>query len=355
LIEPFYFEAAMNVLQKPKRLLKGDKMAMISPSGCAAALFPHRIERGVEFLKHLGFEVEVYPTVSKNFYGSAGTPEERAADIHKAFADKTVKAIIAATGGITLNEVLPILDYELIKDNPKIFCGYSDNTLLCFALMTQANLLSFYGPCLIHQFGEYPEPLSYSVESFLSTLVRGEPNTILPSSHWTDEVLNWFEKADLTRPRHLYSNADGHSWLRGGYSKAPIIAGCIHSLLQLKGTKYAPDYKGKALVLDFSEAVENFAKGFPLEYVASQLAEFTMAGGFDQISALVLGRPFGYSEDERKEFIEVVIRQTKAYNFPILANVNIGHADPIITLPMNAMCELDSSQNTFRLLEAGVK
>ncbi len=88
--------------------------------------------------------------------------------------------------------------------------------------------------------------------------------------------------------------------------------------------------------------------------LAPQLADLAMAGIFSQISALVLGRPFGYDEAERKEFIEVINRQLAAYNFPILANVNVGHADPIITLPINVMCELDSKQNVFRLLEAGV-
>lgn len=342
------------ILQKPKRLAKGDKIAIISPSGCAATLFPHRVERGVAALEKLGFAVEIYPTVSKNYHGNAGTPEERAADIHRAFEDSSVAAILAATGGISLNEVLPLLDYDLIKKNPKIFCGYSDNTQLYFALATQANLVSFYGPCLIHQFGEYPAPLAYSVESFISTLIGNQQDAILPSGEWTDETLNWFEKIDLTRPRNLYPNKDGHLWLREGKCQAPIIAGCLHSLVQLKGTKYSPDYSNKILAIDFSESVENFAKGFPIQYVACQIADLALAGIFSQVSGLVLGRPFGYDETERKEFIEMINRQLAAYDFPILANVNIGHADPIITLPFGVLCELDSKQNVFRLLEAGV-
>jgi muramoyltetrapeptide carboxypeptidase len=341
-------------LQKPKRLVKGDKIAIISPSGCAATLFPHRVERGVAALKKLGFAVEIYPTVSQNYYGSAGTPKERAADIHRAFEDKSVVAILAATGGISLNEVLPLLDYDLIKKNSKIFCGFSDNTLLHFALATQANLVSFYGPCLIHQFGEYPAPLPYLVESFISTLTGKQQETILPSEEWTDETPNWFEKLDLTRPRNLYPNIDGHIWLREGKCSAPIIAGCLHSIVQLKGTKYMPSLNNKILAIDFSEGIENFAKGFPIQYVACQIADLALAGIFSQISGLVLGRPFGYDETERKEFVEMINRQLAAYDFPILANVNIGHTDPIITLPMNVLCELDSKQNHFRLLESGV-
>lgn len=344
----------MITLQKPKRLTKGDKIAIVAPSSCAPVLCPHRVEAGVAALKKLGFSVELYPTISKSYHGSAGTPQERAADLHRAFADPSVRAILAATGGISLNEVLPLLDYDLIKKNPKIFCGYSDNTLLHFALATQANLISFYGPGLMTQFGEYPAPLPYTVESFMSALTGKQQEAILPSAEWTDEILNWFDKLDLTRPRTLYPNTDGHLWLRDGYCKTPIIAGCLHSLLQLSGTKYAPDYNGKILVLDFSESVENFAKGFPLGYVASQLATLALAGVLSQISALVLGRPFGYDADERNEFIEIINRQTRGYSFPILANVNIGHADPIITLPMNVLCEIDSSRNIFHLLGQGV-
>lgn len=341
------------ILHKPKRLNKGDKIAIISPSGCAATLFPHRVERGVAALEKLGFAVEIYPTVSKNYHGSAGTPEERAADIHRAFEDSSVAAILAATGGISLNEVLPLLDYGLIKKNPKIFCGFSDNTQLHCALATQANLVSFYGPCLIHQFGEYPDPLPYSVEGFMSTLMGEATQAIVPSSHWTDEILNWFEKVDLTRPRNLYSNTDAHLWLHAGQCKAPIIAGCLHSLLQLKGTKYAPDYNNKIMAIDFSEGIENFAKGFPIQYVACQIADLALAGVFSQISGLILGRPFGYDEAERKEFIEMINRQLAGYDFPILANVNIGHTDPIITLPQYVLCELNSGQNSFKLLEQG--
>ncbi len=214
--------------------------------------------------------------------------------------------------------------------------------------------LPFYGPCLISQFGEYPDPLSYSVESFMSTLMSDLPKSIMPSSHWTDEILNWFDKTDLTRPRNLYPNTDAHFWLREGKCAGPIIAGCLHSLLQLKGTKYAPDYTGKILAIDFSEGIENFAKGFPIQYVACQIADLALSGIFSQVSGLVLGRPFGYDEPERKEFIEMINRQLATYDFPILANVNIGHADPIITLPEYILAELDSSQNILRLLESGV-
>ncbi len=276
-------------LQKPKRLTKGDKIAVLAPSGCGSAIFPHRVERGSSVLENIGFVVELYPTLKKSYYGSAGTASERAADLHRAFEDKSVTVILAAIGGISLNEVLPLLNYDLIKRNPKIFCGYSDNTLLHFALASQANLVSFYGPCLMTQFAEYPAPLPYTIESFMSTLMGEQPKAILKSSHWTDEILNWFEKLDLTRPRALIANTDGHLWLREGKCQAPIIAGCLHSLLQLKGTKYSPDYNNKILALDFSEGIENFAKGFPLGYVASQLADLAMSQIFSQISGLVLG------------------------------------------------------------------
>ncbi len=128
----------------------------------------------------------------------------------------------------------------------------------------------------------------------------------------------------------------------------------MQSLIQINGSKYAPDYSNKILVIDFSEGVDHFAKGFPLQFVATQLADLAMAGIFSKISALVFGRAFGYIAEERKELAEVIKRQTKGYDFPILDNVNVGHADPILTLPQGVLCELDSSQNNFHLLESGV-
>lgn len=339
---------------KPPALIPGDRICIIAPSSSGSASYPHRVERGKSALEALGFEVDLYPSVFRNHLGSGGTPEERAADIHRAFSDPLVSAIIAATGGLTLNEVLPLLDFDLIRRNPRIFCGYSDNTLLHAAILSQAGFVSFYGPCLITQFGEFPSPLQYTIDSFMRVLCRpDDAYTVLPSGEWTDEILDWRAKTDLTRPREVHPNLDGHIWLREGSCCGQLVGGCLPSLLQMTGSPFSFDFKGRVLMIETPPG-EDFSKGPSIAFVAAELAELRSAGIFDEISGLVVGRPFGMPKSDRKAFLEVIRSETEGFDFPVLANVNIGHADPIVTMPIGCAVLLDSSRNLFQISETAV-
>jgi len=339
---------------KPKKLKSGDTIAIVAPSASLGALFPHRVQNAVIALTKLGFKVITYPTTEKNLDGNAGTPEERAKDLQNAFENVNVRAIICNIGGITSNQILKHLNFKSIRKNPKIFCGYSDITILHYALAKKASLTTFYGPCAMTQFGEYPKPLSYTVEYFLKSLTKSEPiGEVLPSEEWTDEVLDWKQKLDLTRPRKLKFNDDAHIWIKKGNAKGKIIGGCLYSLLQLKSTKYDLDYKDKILFIETPEG-QDFSKGETLSYVDSQITDLTNADIFDKIKGLIVGRGFGYTKEEREKFKQIVEKHTNDYNFPVLFNVNIGHTDPIITLPINIEVTLDSDKNKFVIEEAGV-
>ena len=339
---------------KPKSLKIGDKLAIISPSGASGAYFPHRVEKGLKALEDLGFKPILFSSVRKSVKGSAGLPEDRAIDLHKAFLDPSISGIIAAIGGLTLNEVLPLIDFNIIKSNPKIFCGYSDNTLLHFALNTQANLISFYGPSLITQFGEHPYPFEYTIKYFLKAVMSNEPiGTIDPSVFWTDEFLDWHEKKDLVRARKLKDNYDGHIWLKKGKAKGKSFIACLPSIISLHGTKFFPDLENSILFLENPEGQE-LGKGQPLSYINSDLATLKLMGIFERISGLIVGRLYGGKKSEDyDEFFNIILRQTKEYDFPILANVNFGHSDPIITIPYNVLVELDSEKNLLSIQESG--
>ncbi len=339
---------------KPKTLKKGDTIAVIAPSSGLAKLFPHRINNAKKALEKLGFRVKLFPTVLKFENGKAGFAAERITDIHNAFKDENVKAIICAIGGLSANEILNKLDYNLIKKNPKIFCGYSDITLLHYAIHKKSNLVTFYGPCAMTQFGEYPEPQKYTVDFFLKAVASGQPiGRVVPSKEWTDEVLDWSTEQDLKRPRKLLSN-QGHIWLREGKAEGKIVGGCLYSLLQLKGTEYEIDYNHKILFIEVPEG-EDFTKGTPLSYVDSQLTDLRNARVFDKIKGCIVGMPFGYNEDERNKFRSLIEEHTREYNFPVLFNVNFGHADPIITIPIGVKATLDSNDNFFSIDESGTE
>jgi len=246
------------------------------------------------------------------------------------------------------------LDYDLIARNPKVFCGYSDITSLHYAIAKIAKLITFYGPMAMTQFGEHPAPIQYTIDYFKKALMSTEPiGNVHPSMEWTDEVLDWGQKKDLERPRQLVPH-EGYIWVKEGKGSGNIVGGCLYSVLQMKGTTWDLPYENTVLCLEVPEG-QSFNTGTPLAYVDSQLMDLRNAGIFDGIQGLVVGKPFKYSEQEQHKFIDIIKKHTQDYNFPVLANVNISHTDPIITLPLGVKVTLDSYKNIFSIDETGVR
>ncbi len=343
----------MNML-KPPKLNKGDTVALLSPSSGLGGTFPHRIDNAVKALRNLGFVVKEFPTTRKlTGHHSAGTPEERAKDINDAFGDKSVKAIICTIGGMTANQILKHLDFSIVRDNPTIFCGYSDISVLHYALNTKNNLVTFYGPAAMTQFGEFPKPLDYTIEYFLKAITKTQPvGSIQPSQKWTDEFMDWSTNADMIRPRNMMGN-NGFEWLSEGDAHGISIGGCLPSILHLKGTEYWPDYNNKILFLETPEG-EDPAKGLPLSYVDSYLTDLEINGVFDEICGLIFGRPYKYAEAEKTKLKEILSKIGEKYSIPILFGADIGHTDPIITLPIGVKISINSEKNSFAIEESAV-
>jgi len=344
----------MTYLLKPKSLKVGDTIGLISPSAPLAGLVPHRTQKGIQELERFGFKVKIGKNALKVTGHTAGTPQERAEDINSFFADKEVKAIFSFIGGNHSNQILKYLDFGLIKKNSKIFLGYSDATILHFALYTKANLVTFYGPAVLTQFAENPKIISYTERYFKKALMTNRPiGKIQPSSQWTDEILDWFEKADLKRPRKMKKNK-GWKWLRRGKAEGKILGGCITSMLHLRGTEYWPDFSNSVLFWETPESGDDFTKGEKVENIDSYLTDLELSGTFKNIKGMIVGRFFGYSEQQKKEIIKIIQKGTADYEFPILLNTDIGHSDPMITIPLGVQVSIDSSKNIFEVKENGV-
>ncbi len=339
---------------KPIILKTGDTIGLVSPSSGMARQVPHRVERAQAMFRQMGFHVKVGPNALKTSGYTAGTPEERAADLNQFFADPEVSAIVSFIGGNHSNQLLRYLDFEMIRANPKVFVGYSDITVLHLALYTQAQLITFYGPAALTQFAESPEILSYTRRHFERALMQPEPiGVIEPSTEWTDEVLNWFERQDLERPRQMKPNP-GYVWLRQGVANGPILGGCISSLAHLRGTQYWPDFSGSIFFWEIPESDDDFRRGEPLGNIDAILTDLDLSGVFAQIVGMVIGRPYGCTTEEVQQLRQVILERTKDYSFPILFGVDIGHTDPMVTVPLGVEGRLDSSKNKFLITESGV-
>ncbi|GMF45759.1 unnamed protein product [Phytophthora fragariaefolia] len=272
----------------------------------------------------------------------------------QAFQDPEVAAIVCTIGGFTSHEVLEYLDFAVIAAHPKIFCGLSDITTLHLALYTKTQLCSFYGPAAIGQFGGFPAPLAYTMESFWKAVQSSRPiGDVVPSKEWTDDkTANWLTRADLNY-RELMKANPGYKWLRSGRASGPILGGCLPTLLQVRGTQYMPDVQGAILLIETPEGAR-FDQGMALQDVNVALGWLRTDGTFDKIQGLVVGRVFAYSAAQVEELQRLLRHHTRGMRFPILYGVDVGHTNPIATIPLGCQDSLDSSANSFRIVTSGV-
>ncbi|KAH8817475.1 peptidase family S66 [Xylogone sp. PMI_703] len=339
----------------PKALRKGDTIALVSPSERLNRRLPIPHQRSIAFLENLGY------TVKDIFYDITTTSIrdailQRCEELHEAFRDPEVKAVITTIGGTTSNELLPYLDFSVIRANPKIFAGFSDITMLHFAISHETGLRTFYGPGSITEFGEGPAPLPFTVNHFFHVLqdTAGKAVGLLPESpQYVDGPANFFKgNAAAETPRELLT-APGWKWLRPGSAQGPIFGGCLTLVVRLSGTKYWPSFKGKILLLE-SPSGEDGEWPFPIYRARAAIADLINTGIFQDIAGLVIGRSVNYDEKLRKQYADIVTGLLEGTNFPILAEVDIGHTAPMLTVPLNALAKLDSKKNEFSILEPGV-
>lgn len=335
-------------MRKPMRLRQGDTVGIVSPSWYGGEPVAHRVDRGVTHLHSLGYEVRIAPHALNNAGYVSDTPEHRADDLHTLFADPDVRAIIATIGGDHSCHLLPLLDWELLRVNPKIFMGFSDITVLNVAIWAMTGMVTFSGPTLMTDWAEYPHMPAYSERYALKAMCMPEPvGDITPSPWWTEEFLDWREKADLTRTREQRPS-DGWQWLRDGCGEGVLIGGCLESLEHLRGTPYWPNWEGALLFLETSEEKP------PPERVDAMLMDYENIGVFEQIVGLLFARPYGYTNEERHQLHEVILERTKRYRFPVVADMDFGHTSPILTLPIGCRARIDAAVRQVAITEAAV-
>jgi muramoyltetrapeptide carboxypeptidase len=339
---------------KAPRLKNGDTIGIVSPSSGLAGLVPHRFDQGIKALETFGFTVKIGKHAKDVTDWTAGTPEKRAEDVNAMFADKEVAAILCSIGGFHANQIINLLDYNLISKNPKLFIGFSDISVLHLALNKKADLVTFYGPALLTQFGESFGVLEYTQTMFNKALMGNPIGKVEPSLEWTDEVLNWFQKKDLERPRNMKPN-DGYFWLKPGQCQGELIGGCITSILHLRGTEFWPNTAGKIFFWELPESNSDITKGEPVSRIDAHLTDLELSGTFDDIVGMIVGRPKGYTAEESKKMLDIILKRTEKYSFPILCNIDIGHTDPIMTLPIGVKARLDSENKIFEITESATK
>jgi len=335
-------------LKKPKKLMPGDSIGIVSPSDSVnPKLFPKRISRAIKVLTSMGFKVKLGKYVYDN-NSALISPEKRALDINNMFEDKEIKAIFTTWGGLCANQILPFLDYKLIQSKPKIIMGYSDTTTIINAILTKSNLVTFHGPALLREFGEYPKPLKYTINSFEQTLMNANPvGQLKPPTRWTDERLEW-DKDDYTRPRKLKKNIGWH-FTGAGNITGKLVGGNLSTIATMIGTEYLPELNRAVLLLE-----DIIPKNQDLRYIFRDLSQLEQGGVFGKINGIILGKNSDSLPLTEKILNKKFFNLSKKHNFPVVTSVDFGHTDPKLTFPLGVKIAIDSNKKKISLLEGGV-
>lgn len=338
---------------KPEKLKKGDKIAVVSLSwgGLGDEELIHKYYIAKERLeKDFGLEVIAMPHALKGSEFVYNHPELRAKDLMDAFKDSSIKGIFCAIGGDDSVRILPYIDYETIKNNPKIFMGYSDTTVSHF-MLNKAELVSYYGPSIMCEFGEYVKMFDYTKEAVENILFKDTVNYEVKSSeYWSNEFVPW-KKENINHQKRLVKEEHGYEVLSGsGITKGVLLGGCIDVFPMILETEIWPKadlWKDKIMLIETSE--EKMSPSYLLYYLRNLGAQ----GILNNIKGIIVGKPQDETfYEEYKEVYLKIIKEFNCENLPIIYNVNIGHAFGTGLLPLGIEYELDLDNKTIKFLES---
>ena len=254
--------------------------------------------------------------------------KNRLQDLHEAFADKNVKAVLTVIGGFNSEELLSGINWDLIKKNPKIFCGFSDITALSNAIYAKTGLVAFHGPHY-SSFG-MKRGLEYTMEQFKKAVMGGHRFQVLPSGHWSDD--EWYRDQEK---REMIANT-GLKTLKPGKAKGTIVGGNLSTMILL-GREYMPKLDSTILFVEECHGGVKDIQGFIRNFGA-----LTRLPGFGKIKGLVFGRFQKATRWEMEDFKELLSRRSllAERNIPIVCNADFGHTTPFFAFGIGGTAEL---------------
>ena len=306
---------------KPKKLQQGDIIGLISPG----FILPDRkkYDEIINQVQQLGYKVKEGPNARNRYGYLAGTDKERAADLNTMFADNTVDAIIPFRGGWGCNRILPLIDYDIIKENPKILVGYSDITTLLLSIYAKTGLVTFHGP--------------------------------VGKSKWTDYTTNHFKRVlkgqqkQFTIPKKNFcEECDQFKVVNPGQVTGTLLGGNLSVLSAMMGSDYLPSWDNSILFLE--------DVGEDIYRVDRMLTQLKLNGVLEKISGFIFGQCTSCerSSSNSLTFEQVLDDHIKPLGIPAFTGTMIGHIDNMITLPVGLPAEMNTQDGTIKLKEDAV-
>lgn len=323
----------------PNRLEKNKKIGIFASA--SPAMSNLSIDLSYTYLKSKGLDIFEHPQCRIKVGHTAGTIQERVSAFHEMLIDESVGMLMAYWGGTNTNDLLPYLDYELIKKNPKIIIGFSDTTALLQSVTNMTGLVTFMGPAAITFIK--PEVFEYSWEYFQKICINPTDSLIIEDSPtFADD--EYFLRED--NDHRIIQQNTGRRVFRHGEFQGEIVASNLETLLALAGTQYFPDLTNKALFVEESEE-ENISTINRNFRHLSQIINMTSLG------ALCIGRFCSKSSftehDSVSMLLENIVEDT---DIPVLYNLDFGHSDPLFTIPNGGTVRVNTQTQELTLLQS---
>lgn len=324
----------------PEILKAGDEVRIVAPARGIKLIGKDAREIAAKRFAEWGLKLTFGKnTIEENWdmFGSSSV-DKRVEDLMDAFADTKVKAIFTVIGGTNSNKLLPYLDYEMIKKNPKILCGFSDITALLNGIYAQTGMVTFSGPHY-SSLGML-KGAEYTIENLQKMIMGVQENVVEPSLQWSDDL--WF----LDQENRTFIDNEGYWVLQGGKAKGTIIGGNLGTFNLLLGSKFCPAFADDTILFiedclhSESQDVVDFERN---------LQALCYQEEFKKVRAVVIGRFQKGSNMSKEKLAYIVETQRALEGIPVIANVDFGHTTPLLTIPIGGECALDTSKNKLIL------
>lgn len=324
------------------RLKEGDKIGIFSPSSPISFSSPTRFRRAKQFLKTKGFEIIEGSLTGKHDFYRSGNIQERANELNELIRNPDIRCIISTIGGTNSNAILPYIDYEAFKKDPKIMIGYSDASAILLAIYAQTGVPTFYGPALVPSFGEFEPYVNYTYDYFKDILIEEQqiPFTVPLPPYWTDEPINWDIK---TEDKQLRPN----KWIciNEGTAEGRLIGGNLNAMYGIWGSPYMPLIKEGDILLieDTMKSASVVEKNFNL---------LKLNGVFDRISGIILGKHELFDDQGTgRKPSDILVETIGNLTIPILADFDCCHTHPMLTMPIGRRIKMVAEKKEVVLIE----
>jgi muramoyltetrapeptide carboxypeptidase len=298
----------------------GDEIRVIAPSRSLSVVRQDVFDKALKFLSNKGFVISFSKNSREIDETNSSSIQSRVEDLHDAFLDKNVKAVLTCIGGFNVNQILEYIDYSIIENNPKILCGFSDITALLNAIYAKTGLVTYHGTHFA-SFG-FDKDIEYTNHYFEECLLKAEGYIIEPSE-----------------------DAKEYYVIQDGSCEGEIVGGNLCTLNLLQGTEFMPSLKNKVLFLEDDNIMGEY---FTFEFERN-LQSLIQTMDFDGVKGIVFGRFDTSCKMDIHTIKRIILTKKQLKNIPIVFNADFGHVLPFATFPIGGTVKINAKGRVVSL------